>query len=80
MESAIRIAALRQRTDRCRAAVDSFVRIREELIAMHAASTFGAARDRVEAMLSLNQGTMDAIKRSLAIAEAELHRAEDANR
>jgi hypothetical protein len=71
-----RVQALRDRAEHCQQAVATFMRIQEELIALHKASAVGAARDRITAMLTLNQGTMDAVRRSLAIAETELRRAE----
>ena len=76
VENSNKVAALRGRVEPCQEAVATFVRIQEELLTIRKASAFGAARKRLDRMLKLNRETMSAVRRSLEIAETELHRAE----
>ena len=76
MPTAERIAVLRQRAERCQEAVATFMRIHEELLVMRHEAAIGVARERIDGMIKLNDETLDAIKRGLAIAEGELRRAE----
>lgn len=75
MNDATRRQALEERVASCQDSVGTFMRIHEELIVLRGLSAIGVARERMDAMIRLNQETMDVIKRSLAIAEGELARA-----
>jgi hypothetical protein len=69
-----RVTALRLRAEQCQRAVETFVRIHEELLEMKRQAAVGVAKERIEAMIRLNKETTEAIKENLSIAEAELSR------
>jgi hypothetical protein len=70
------MASLRSKKERARtrleetlAAVATFARIREELLLIQLTTPLGPRRDRIDRMISLNQQTLNTLRRSLTIAE-----------
>ena len=52
--------------------VANLARIREELLLMRATAPLGRMRERIEQLIRLNQETLDGMRKSLLIAEAEV--------
>ena len=67
-----RVEALKSRVEKCREAVETFVRIREELLSTRKAMVTDRAREKIDGILRLNRDTLANLKTSLAFAEAEL--------
>jgi hypothetical protein len=52
--------------------VATLARIREELFLMRATAPLGKSRERIEQLIRLNHETLEGVKKSLTMAEADL--------
>jgi hypothetical protein len=64
----------RTRIEETLAAVATFARIREELLLIQLTTPLGPRRERIDRMISLNQQTLNTLRRSLTIAEESFSR------
>jgi hypothetical protein len=64
----------RTRLEETLAAVATFARIREELLLIQLTTPLGPRRERIDRMISLNQQTLNTLRRSLTIAEESFSR------
>ena len=55
-------------------AIATFARIREELLLAEKTTPLGRPRERINDMIRLNRETLDAARKSLSIAEADVFR------